>query len=186
MRKSVRIVTGFFIVALFVSFTLQGCGSSRSGSTEESPMKDIPEWFLNVPQAEDAIYGVGMAKKQNPSLARKAAIARARDEVASQVQVKVQSMLKDFMQESGVGENAQSLEFTQSVSKQVTDMSLQGSKVKEVYPAKDGTFYALVEYPLESLRQSTLTEAQKQEALYNEFKAQQGFDALKEEIETMK
>lgn len=185
MRKSFRVIVGIVVMTLVVSFSLQQCGSSRSGSTEETGMKDVPEWFLNPPEAEDAIYGVGMAKKQNPSLARKASIARARDEIASQVQTKVQSMLKDFMQESGIGENAQALEFTQSVSKQVTDMSLQGSKVKEVYPAKDGTFYALVEYPLASLRQSTLSEAQKEEALYNEFKAQQGFDALEKEIQKM-
>ncbi|MCF7802996.1 MAG: LPP20 family lipoprotein [Candidatus Marinimicrobia bacterium] len=185
MGKSVRTLVSLLVIVFVFSISLQNCGSSRSGSTEESPMKDVPEWFLVQPEAEDAIYGVGSAKKQNPSLARKSAIARARDDIASQVQTKVSSMLKDFMQESGVGENAQALEFTQSVSKQVVDISLEGSKVKEVYPAKDGTFYALVEYPLESLRQSTLSEAQKQEALYNEFKAQQGFDALKEEINNM-
>ncbi|MBS1271431.1 MAG: hypothetical protein MAGBODY4_00562 [Candidatus Marinimicrobia bacterium] len=185
MRKSFRVFVGMVAMIVVVGLSLQQCGSSRSGSTEESAMKDAPEWFLVQPQAEDAIYGVGMAKKQNPSLARKAAIARARDDIASQVQTKVQSMLKDFMQESGVGETAQALEFTSSVSKQVTDLSLQGSKVKEVYPAKDGTLYALVEYPLESLRQSTLSEAQKQEALYNEFKAQQGFEDLKKEIESI-
>lgn len=175
------------VIALFIgmSFIFQGCASSRSGSTEESAMKDVPEWFLTPPEAEDALYGIGSAKKQNPSLARKAAIARARDEIASTVNTKVQSMLKDFMQESGVGENAQALEFTQSVSKQVTDVSLRGSKVKEVYPAKDGTFYALVEYPLQSLRESTLEEAKKQEALYNEFKAKQGFESLEKEIQNM-
>ncbi len=172
-------------LALLVGFTLQDCASSRSGSTESSAMKDAPEWFLMHPEAEDAIYGVGMAKKQNPTLARKAAIARARDDVAGQVEIKVSSMIKDFMQESGIGENAQSLEFTQSVSKQVVDISLQGSKVQEVYPGNDGTIYALVEYPLNALRQSTLSEAQKQEALYNEFKAQQGFEALEKAIKNM-
>lgn len=173
------------ILILLAGLTLQECASSKGGSSESSAMKDVPEWFLTHPEAEDAIYGVGMAKKQNPTLARKAAIARARDDVASQVQVKVSGMIKDFMQESGVGENAQALEFTQSVSKQVTDVSMEGSKVKEIYPANDGTIYALVEYPLNSLRQSTLSEAQKQEALYNEFKAQQGFEALEEAINKM-
>jgi len=183
MKRSAFVVA--LVVLLAAGLTLQYCGSSRSGSTEGSPMKDVPEWFLTVPEAEDALYGVGMAKKQNPSLARKSAIARARDDIASQVQTKVSGMIKDFMQESGVGENAQALEFTQSVSKQVTDISLQGSTVKEIYPANDGTMYALVEYPLNSLRQSTLSEAQKQEALYNEFKAQQGFEALEEAIKSM-
>ncbi len=185
MKQSKRIFAVAMGLMFLITLNLQNCASSRSGSSEESNLPDAPEWFLVQPQAEDAIYGVGMAKKQNPSLARNTAIARARDDVAGQVEVKVSNMLKDFMQESGVGENAQALEFTQSVSKQVTDISLQGCQVLEVYPGRDGTFYALVEYPLDALRQSTLTEAQKEEALYNEFKAQQGFEALQQEIENL-
>lgn len=41
-------------------------------------------------------------------------------------------MLRDFSQESGVGENAQALEFTQSISKQATDIALKDSRVKSV------------------------------------------------------
>jgi len=170
------------ILALTMAMILSGCASSRSGSTEASRMGDVPSWFLMPPTAEDAIYGVGSAKKQNPSLARKAATARARDEIAQSVNVKVTNMLKDFMQESGVGENAQALEFTESVSKQVASVSLQGSSIKEAYVGKDGTFYVMVEYPLNSLRQASLNEAKKQEALYNEFKATQGFNELEEAI----
>ena len=40
----------------------------------------------------------------------------------------------------------------------------------------------LVEYSLDGLRQSALTEAKKQEALYNEFKSIKGFDDLEEAI----
>ena len=186
MSKSGRVFALVLGLVLVTSLSLHQCASSRSGSTEASNLPDAPEWFLVQPQAEDALYGVGVAKKQNPSLARNTAIARARDDVAGQVNIKVSSMLKDFMQESGVGENAQALEFTQSVTKQVADISLQGCKVKEVYPGRDGSFYALVEYPLSSLRQSAMSEAQKQEALYNEFKAQQGFEALEKELEKLK
>ena len=170
------------ILALTMAMILSGCASSRSGSTEASRMKDVPSWFLMPPTSEDAIYGVGSAKKQNPSLARKAATARARDEIAQSVNVKVTNMLKDFMQESGVGENAQALEFTESVSKQVADVSLSGSVRTKTASGKGGWIYVLVEYPLDGLRQSALTEAKKQEALYNEFKSIKGFDDLEEAI----
>lgn len=174
------------LISLISAMLLAGCASSRSGSTEASRMGDVPTWFLMPPSVEDAIYGVGSAKKQNPSLARKAATARARDEIAQSVNVKVTNMLKDFMQESGVGENAQALEFTESVSKQVASVSLQGSSIKEAYIGKDGTFYVMVEYPLKSLRQASLDEAKKQEALYNEFKATQGFNELEKAIQNLK
>jgi hypothetical protein len=91
-------------------------------------------------------------------------------------------MMKDFMQESGAGDNAQALEFTESVSKQVADVSLSGSVRTKTATGKDGTIYVLVEYSLDGLRQSALTEAKKQEALYNEFKSIKGFDDLEEAI----
>jgi len=168
--------------SMVILMVLVGCAGPGSGSTEERGSSDMPDWFLVPPTAEDALYGVGQAKKQNPSLARQTATARARTEISQAVNVKVSSMLKDFMQESGVGDNAQALEFSESVTKQVTSNALEGSVVKEAYVAKDGTMFILVDYPLASMRQDALNAAKKEEALYNEFKAQQGFDALEQEI----
>lgn len=186
MKNSRRILIAMFTVAIAFSLILQNCGSSKSGSTEEAALNDAPEWFLNVPTEDGFIYGTGMAKKQNPSLAREAAIARARANVAGQVQVRVQGMLRDFMQESGVGENAQALEFTENVTKQVTDLDMQSSYIREVHLGRDGTIYALIEYPLDAVRESALTEAQREEALYNEFKAKQSFKDLEKAIEDLK
>ena len=165
-----------------------GCAAPNpgSGSTEQRSSSDMPQWFLMVPTAEDAFYGVGMAKKQNPSLAKKAATARARTEISSAVNTKVQSMIKDFMQESGVGETAQALEFTEQVTKQVTDNSLQGSNIKEAYVAKDGTIYILVEYSLNQVKENALSAAKsanREEALYNEFKASQAFEELNSSLD---
>ena len=185
------------ILAIALALILVGCGSNpqpvRSGSTEEIITKKpiysttgLPEWFLNPPQAEDVYYGVGTAKKQNPSLAKKTATARARDEIAQAVQVEVNTMLKDFMQESGVGNNAQALEFTESVSKQVASVSLSGSIIEKTDIGRDGTIYVLVKYSVDGARQAALAEVKKQEALYNEFKAEQSFDELEEAIRNMK
>lgn len=164
-----------------------GCaGKLESGTTEARESRDIPEWSLNPPFAEGYIYGVGQAKKQNPSLSKKVAAQRARDEIATAVKTKVESMIKDFMQESGVGERAEALEFTQSVSKGVTDATLTGSIIKKTYPAKDGTFFVLVEYSLDEARRAAIDSARKEEALFNEFKAGQGFDALEAELAKLK
>ena len=186
-------IASILLTALIV-LMVSGCGSStppvRSGSTEAPAKQDYstsgyPDFFLNPPTAEDAFYGVGTAKKQNPSLAKKTATARARDEIAQAVNVKVSTMLKDFMQESGVGENAQALEFTESVSKQVSSQALAGSKIIKTEVAKDGTFYVLVEYALQNAVDASVSEARNQEALYNEFKARQGFEALEKELNSL-
>jgi len=143
--------------------------------------KDMPEWFLVPKSAEDAWYAVGLSKKKNPQLARTAAAAIARDELSRQIEVKVSGMVKNFMQESGIGESAQALEFTEAVTKQVTSNSVSGSRIAEVYPANDGTLYVLVEYSLDQVKNSALSAAKsaaREEALYNEFKASQAFDEL--------
>ena len=172
------------IFAIALALILVGCGGSKpgSGSTEEGSFGGAPNWFMNPPTSGDVIYAVGAAKKQNPSLALNTATQRARDEIARTVSLKVENMMKDFMQESGAGDNAQALEFTESVSKQVADVSLSGSVRTKTATGKDGTIYVLVEYSLDGLRQSALTEAKKQEALYNEFKSIKGFDDLEEAI----
>ena len=170
MRKNIL----FAIIILFIV----GCSSSKPGGSSS----DMPSWFLMPPNSEGFIYGVGQANKQNPSLSKQAATARARTEISQSVNVKVASMLKDFMQQSGVGDDAMATEFTESVTKQVTNNSLKGSTVKEAYVAKDGTMYIMVEYSMNSLKQAAVSAAKKEEALYNEFKANQGFDELEKSI----
>jgi hypothetical protein len=44
----------------------------------------------------------------------------------------------------------------------------------------------MMEYSLDGARQAALAEVKKQEALYNEFKAEQSFDDLEEAIRNMK
>lgn len=166
---------------------LAGCaGKMGSGTTEARESRDMPDWSLERPIAEGIIYGVGQARKQNPSLAKTVAAQRAREEVAAAMKTKVESLVKDFMQESGVGERAEALEFTQAVSKGVTDATLTGAIIKETYIAKDGTYFVLVEYSLDEARRAAIESARQEEALWNEFKAEQGFEALERELEKLR
>ena len=158
------------LLTAFIVLMVSGCGSTA------------PKFFLNPPIDEDAFYGVGTAKKESRSLAKKTATGRARDEVANAVEIKVNNMLKDFMQESGVGDNAQALEFTESVSKQVSSIAMKGCKIIQAEEAKDRTFYVLVQYRLQDAIDASINEAKKEEALFNEFKARQGFDSLEKEL----
>ncbi len=182
MKKTIILVLSGVVMA-----ALAGCaGPKVSGTTEERGSRDMPEWALKPPAMEGMLYGVGQAKKQNPSLAKTVAAQRAREEIAAAVKVKVEALVKDFMQESGVGQRAQALEFTSAVSKGVTDATLTGAIIKEAYLAKDGTYFILVEYSLGEARRQAIESARQEEALYNEFKADQGFDALEAELAKLK
>jgi len=170
------------IITTTILILLVGCASNRSGSTEASSLADQPEWFTELPSEDGWYYATGYAKKQNPGLRRKTAVGRARDEVANSVEVTVNTMLKDFMQESGIGDRAEALEFTKSVSEQVASQVLQGSIIVKQQPGKDNTYYALVKYSVAQAAEATLQAVKREEALFNEFKAEQGFDDLENAI----
>jgi hypothetical protein len=172
------------ILPIFLMFV--GCASNSSGSTEERESKDIPEWALEPPCPETSVCAVGQAKKQNPSLSKKTAVGRARSEVSQVISTKVATLFTDFMQESGVGDNAQALEFTENVTKQVSNNVLNGASATQSYPAKDGTVYVLVEYSLDTARQATLNAVKKEEGLFNELKARQSLESLEEAIKSLK
>ncbi|RKY57426.1 MAG: hypothetical protein DRP96_09990 [Candidatus Neomarinimicrobiota bacterium] len=173
------------VIALLVPmvFMLMNCGGKP-----KAKMNNIPEWYLNPPKAEDAIYEAGDAAKQSMGLAKEAADARARDAISRTIEVKVSNMLKNFMQESGIGEDAEALEFTSSVSKQVSNNVLRGARIVKREMKTEGSMYhaySLAEYNLNSLIQETLNEAKKQKALYNEAKANLSFEDLEKEIQKL-
>ncbi len=158
------------------------------GGKPKAKLNDIPDWYLNPPQAEDAILEAGDAVKHSMGLAKEAADARARDAIARTIEVKVNSMFKNFMQESGVGEEAEALEFTSSVSKQITANVLRGVRITKRDMRPEGNMYhaySLAQYDLNSLVQESLNAARKQKALYNEAKANLSFQELEKEIEKL-
>lgn len=176
-----------FILALLIPFVfmLTSCGGGKPAATK---MKEVPEWYLNPPQTEDTYYEAGDAAKQSMGLAKEAADARARDAIARTLEIKVSNMFKNFMQESGIGADAEALEFTSSVSKQVANTVLQGCKIVKREMKQEGNTYhaySLAEYNANSLVQQTMDQARKQKALYNEAKANLSFEDLENEIQKL-
>ena len=162
-------------------FLIAGCASNRSGSTEDTK-SDTPDWWFSPATSETHYYGFGQAKKQNPSLAQKTATARAMAEISSQVKASIQSELRDWMQESGVGENAQALEFTESTIISASENALQGASPDKYEQARDGTVYIRVSFPKDAVERELVNAAKREEALYNEFKASQAFDRLEKKF----
>ncbi len=170
------------IALLILSLIFSGCGSSKPST---NTTKNMPSWFLTPPSSSDFYYGVGSAKKQNPSLAKKVAATRARTEISEAVKTEVSSLISDFMQESGIGENAQATEFNESVSKSVSNNVLSNNTIKEVFSAEDGTIYVLVEMSKDAIKEQSLNAAKREQALFNQFKAEQGFDKLEAALEDL-
>ncbi len=159
---------------------------SSSPETVAAPTNDLPDWVLAPPIADDAFYGVGSYKSSNLSTARTAATANARAEIAAQVEVKVDSAVKQYAQESGVDGNKQVVEFLETVTKQVASATLNGSKVVETYLDKqEGTFYVMVMYQKSALKEAAEKElfVRNEDAAFAEFKADEAMKWLDAELE---
>ena len=77
-------------------------------------------------------------------------MGRGRTEIARYLQVRVKSILTDYQAAKG-GLTEQVIEDN---SKQITDMTLSGTRMAEYWIAPDGTYYALMTLGLEEFKSS--------------------------------
>ena len=165
---------------LMIFALMAGCAS---GGDKVQERRDMPEWYLNPPVAEDVIYGLGQAKLSSDSLSRDTAISRARKDVALQVSTRVQTMMTDYAQEAGAEGNSQTINFVESITKQVADVELQGAVTEKVYAAVDGNWYAMVSYPKNALTEEISDIfSRNEDAAFAEFKADQALKMLESSL----
>lgn len=134
------------LLLFMVSLMTVGCGSSQQ--TAAPPAPQAPEWVTKPPRDSSAIYGVGIANiGANVVLARQKAEDAARQEIAKVIDTRVKNMMDRFMQEHQDMINtasSTSVEFTRSVSRSVSQATLSGCQIQEVWQDKDNRImYAL-------------------------------------------
>ena len=182
MRKSLVLAAGVVFIALF----LAACGSSPDPApTVQQAPPGLPSFYLNPPQADDAIYGVGSAKMSTLDTSRRMAISRAREDIAFQMNATIQAAIVDYAQEAGVDGQSQVISFVETISRQVTETTLQGTRTDQVEQGPDGTVYALVSYPMNSFSEAAAQAFQRNEdAAFAEFKADQALRMLDQQLQS--
>ena len=136
MKNACQMIAGLLSLSLVVA-----CGGPQTGTTTPAPQGGAePDWVGNPIKG----CAPGSAKNRGiRDLARKAAIASARDELTRQLKVTVQGMIKAYkaMVETGGKDFAE--EDTRSVTRQVVDQTMVGTRtVKTQLLGKE--MYALV------------------------------------------
>jgi len=181
MLKNLSIVL-LAISMLFVMSCASKKDATKDIAAETQIIGDVPNFFLMPPTADKVFYGVGSAKMSSLDLSRTMALSRARDDIARQVDLQVKNAITDYAQEAGV-DSVQTIKFTETVSRQIADTKLQGAKPIEMYAAKDGTIYALVEYDTTNLTRDAATVfIRNEESAFSEFKAAQALEKLNFEL----
>jgi len=191
-RKERFLVLGILMICGFMVLSCAAAPQNAKPVMTPEQAQCVPDWEVNPPSAEDGLYGSGLAKMQIAAQSKKAADQRARDEVVLAIRVKVSTMIKDFMQQSGIGDAAQALQFSQSVSKGVASHVLYGCKIIKRKVCPDGTWHSLALFPMDKADQlkkeiasQTKKQVKNEYALYNEFKAKNGFQDLQKELDKL-
>ena len=70
-------------------------------NTVSKQIEQIPEWYLNIPSADDTIYSSGSARAPDLQLAVDIAIMNAKTTLADRINGKLDSMTKSFVAKIG-------------------------------------------------------------------------------------
>lgn len=154
--------------------------------------KAAPLWVCDAPVEGMSVGAVGSAAKSDagPAFMKQMAATDARVQLAQQMKVQVQNMIKQYAETTGAGDKETVDRVNTSVTKQITDQTLQGTKIFRSIVAPDGTMYVLVgldEAAAQKLTETAVkTSMNNDQAAWQQFKAQKGQDELAAEIAKQK
>lgn len=186
------------LVSVVGLFGFAGCSSAPAKvapvaeCTFPNSSQPAPLWVCDAPVEGMAVGAVGAAAKSDAGIAfmKQMAATDARVQLAQNMKVQVQNMIKQYAETTGAGSKETVDRVNTSVTKQITDQTLTGTKIFRSATGPDGTLYVLV--GLDDISVQKLTEAAvktsmgNDQAAWQQFKAQKGQDELAAEIAKQK
>jgi hypothetical protein len=154
--------------------------------------KEAPVWVCDAPVEGMSVGAVGSAHKSDAGLSfmKQMAATDARVQLAQRVKVQVANMIKQYTETTGTGTKETVDRVNASVTKQITDASLEGTKIFRSITAPDGTIFVLVGLDETALRKDTenavKTSMNNDQAAWQQFKAQKGQDEMANDIAKQK
>lgn len=176
-----------------VAIGLAACSSKPAeeckfpGTKEEAPL-----WVCDAPVEGVLVSAVGSAEKSAAGLEfnKQMAATAARVRLAQNVRVHVTNMIKQYAESTGAGSKEAVDKVNTSVTKQITDETLVGTKIIRSAQAPDGTLYVLVgldEMAAQKLVETSVKSSMNNDqAAWQQFKAKQGQDELAADIAKQK
>lgn len=179
---------------LLAGFLAIGCSSSEQAT--DNAGSDLPSWYTNPPSSDNEyMYAVGEGTSSRRSMARKQAMQNANAALTLKLESEVSAMQKNFAEETTSGDNSNYSEVFTDVSKSIGEQTLRGVEVdqSEFYQRDNNTKHEvlmLVRMPIgeaaNAMNQALENTLSKDEELYTKFKAEKGFEEMKNSIEEMK
>lgn len=188
--------TRWLLVAAMVA-SLAACGSAKKEEKVvecrfDNSSTPAPGWICDEPVPGVAVSAVGRAEKTNAGVAfqRQMAATDARVQLAQAMRVQVQNMIKQYVETTGAANSETVDRVNTSVSKQITNEMLTGTKILKSTTGPDGTVYMLVgldEQAAQKLAETAIkTSMNNERAAWQQFRAKKGQEELAEEIAKQK
>jgi hypothetical protein len=174
------LVAGFLAVA-----GLMGC-TTPSKTMQGVSEGEIPEWYTKRPVSTEYLYEPATAVSQDLQLGVEKATMTARTGLARQVETKVSSLQKSFMEETGTGTDAQLLQQFSTATKNVVNTTLVGTRAKQQEQFKEGDMwrvYVLMEYPLGAANSLLMQAIRGNAELLTRYQGEKAFQALEQEVQ---
>ena len=193
---------GFTLVAIGLASALLGGCTGNETKPEPAPIvhdcvfPDAPEvpapgWVCDEPVAGVQVSAVGSATKSaaGTSFMKQMAATDARVQLAQNVKTHISNMVKQFAETTGAAD-AETVDMVNtSVSKQITDQDIVGSRIYKTRTSPNGTLYVLVGIDpanAEAITKAALqTSMKNDQAQWQQFRSKKNQEELADEISKM-
>ena len=156
----------------------------------EQIVSDIPDWCLNIPSSNSALYACGSGNSSNLNMSRTRANLDAKRQLADMIDSEISSRMEDFLSSVGTGSNEQIKQQSEIITKNGTiEAKLAGYKQVQAEAQNIGSkyqIYVLLEYPIGQANQALVNQIKQNEALSTQEAADDALAELEAEINKKK
>jgi hypothetical protein len=170
----------FFTVLTLTAVFLSGCSSTPKPVKQRALFEDMQKMSNEILKS-GGLAVVGIGESRSLELALNKAKTNGRRELAQMLTVKVESLEKAFMDETGTPEDAEIMSQFTTTTKVITSQQLAGSVAQELKYEVIGT--TVTAYALMVLDPQTIADQlAKEKELYTRLQSTKAFDELDKEI----
>ena len=160
-------------------------------NTVSKQIEQIPEWYLNIPSADDTIYSSGSARAPDLQLAVDIAIMNAKTTLADRINGKLDSMTKSFVAKIGSTDLDTSVlnEIEKTSKNVIASVDVAGYVVDKSDITQEGTQYrafVLIAYNNEEATKIMMNRMKRDKMIYSRIRSTEAWKELEEEVNKSK
>mgnify|MGYP001401195836 FL=1 len=160
-------------------------------NTVSQQIEQIPEWYLNIPSADDTIYSSGSAKAPDLQLAVDIAIMNAKTTLADRINGKLDSMTKSFVAKIGSTDLDTSVltEIEKTSKNVIASVDVAGYVVDKSDITQEGTqyrAYVLLAYNSEEATKIMMNRMKRDRMIYSRIRSTEAWKELENEVNKSK